>query len=92
VVVTPDTDGGEALRLYPNPVRDRLRVAVGVSVTGPFTATVFNAAGVEVWKRSGIAAGTKTVDVGTSTLQTGVYTLVLTDAKGETKVEKFVKE
>jgi hypothetical protein len=92
VVVTPDTDGGEALRLYPNPVREMLRVAVGVSVTGPFTATVFNAAGVEVWKKSGIAAGTKTVDVGTSALKSGVYTLVLTDAKGETRVEKFVKE
>ena len=92
VVVTPDTDGDEALRLYPNPVRDRLRVAVGVSVTGPFTATVFNAAGVEVWMKSGIAAGTKTVDVGTSALKSGVYTLVLTDAKGETRVEKFVKE
>jgi hypothetical protein len=92
VVVTPDTDGGEALRLYPNPVRDRLRVAVGASFSGPYTAAVFNAAGVEVWKKSGIPAGTKTVDVSTSAFLSGLYTLVLTDAKGDTRVEKFVRE
>jgi autotransporter-associated beta strand protein len=93
VVVEPDgPSGNSGLKMYPNPVRDRLRVAVGVSVSGPFTAAVFNAAGVEVWKKPGIAAGTKTVDVSTSTLRSGVYTLVLTDAKGETWVEKFVKE
>jgi hypothetical protein len=92
VTVTPDTDGGDALKLYPNPVWEKLRVVVGVSFSGPYTAAVFNAAGVEVWKKSGIAAGTKTVDVSTSAFLSGLYTLVLTDAKGETQVEKFVRE
>jgi hypothetical protein len=92
VTVIPDTDCGDALKLYPNPVGEKLRVVVGVSFSGPYTAEVFNAAGVEVWKKSGISAGTKTVEVGTSALRSGVYALVLTDAKGDTRVEKFVRE
>jgi hypothetical protein len=92
VTVIPDTDGGDVLKLYPNPVREKLRVVVGVSFSGPYTAAVFNAAGVEVWKQSGIAAGTKTVEVNTAGLRKGVYMLRLTDAKGETRVEKFVRE
>ena len=92
VTVIPDTDCGDALKLYPNPVGEKLRVVVGVSFSGPYTAEVFNAAGVEVWKKSGISAGTKTVEVGTSALRSGVYALVLTDAKGDPRVEKFVRE
>jgi hypothetical protein len=93
VVVEPDVSaGGSGLKLYPNPVRDNLRVFVNVNVAGSYTVQVYNAAGGQVWSQTGIAAGTRRVDVNTSSLNSGLYTLVLTDAKGGTIVEKFVKE
>jgi len=92
VVVTTDTDGGEALRLYPNPVREKLKVSVNTSASGSMMIQVFDASGSEVWRRTGIAAGTKTVEVNTAGLRNGVYTLALTDAEGRVRVEKFVRE
>jgi hypothetical protein len=92
VTVIPDTDGGDVFKLYPNPVREKLKVAVQLSTSGPFGLQVFDASGSEVWRRTGIASGTKTVEVNTAGLQNGVYMLVLTDAKGKTQVEKFVRE
>jgi hypothetical protein len=93
VVVEPDVSaGGSGLKLYPNPVHDNLRVSVNVNVAGSYTVQVFDAAGSQVWSQTGIAAGTRRVDVNTSSLNSGLYTLVVTDAKGGTIVEKFVKE
>ncbi len=93
VVVEPDVSaGGSGLKLYPNPVRENLRVSVNVNVAGSYTVQVYNATGGQVWSQTGIAAGTRRVEVNTSSLNSGLYTLVLTDAKGGTIVEKFVKE
>jgi hypothetical protein len=93
VVVEPDvSSGGSGLKLYPNPVRDNLRVFVNVNVAGSYTVQVYNAAGSQVWSQTGIAAGTRRVEVNTFSLNSGLYTLVLTDEKGGTIVEKFVKE
>ncbi len=93
VVVTPDMPLGHSeFKLYPNPVRDRLQVSLGEGGAGPYSVAVFNAAGVQILKKSGIYSGTKTVEVNTSILKTGVYILVLTDASGAARVEKFVKE
>ena len=92
VTVIPATDGGDLFKLYPNPVREKLKVAVQLSTSGPFSLQVFDASGSEVWRRTGIASGTKTVEVNTAGLQNGVYMLRLTDAKGEARVEKFERE
>jgi hypothetical protein len=93
VVVTPDRDGNSAgLKLYPNPVRENLQVSVNVSMTGPYTVQVVSGSGEPVWMRTGIASGTKRVEINTSNLVSGVYHLVLTDAQGVRTVKKFVKE
>jgi hypothetical protein len=93
VVVTPDTDADAVgLKLYPNPVRNDLQVAVNVSMTGPFTIQVISGNGEPVWMRSGIASGTKRVAINTSGMVSGVYHLVLTDGQGGRMVKKFVKE
>jgi hypothetical protein len=57
-----------------------------------YSVQVFNVAGSEVWWQMGIAAGTRVVDINTSGLGAGVYSLVLTDEKGGVTVEKFVEE
>jgi hypothetical protein len=93
VVVTPDRDGnGAGLKLYPNPVRNDLQVSVSVSMTGPYMVQVVSGSGEPVWMRTGIASGTKRVEINTSNLVSGVYHLVLTDAQGGRTVRKFVKE
>ena len=93
VVVIPDTDADAAgLKLYPNPVRNDLQVAVNVSMTGPYSIQVISGNGEPVWMRSGIASGTKRVAINTSGMVSGVYHLVLTDGQGGRMVKKFVKE
>jgi hypothetical protein len=93
VVVIPDTDADAAgLKLYPNPVRDNLRVQMGVSASGPYTLQVIGISGESVWMRTGIASGTKPVQINTSGMVSGVYHLVLTDGQGVRTVKKFVKE
>jgi hypothetical protein len=93
VVVTPDRDGNTTgLKLYPNPVRENLQVSVNVSMTGPYTVQVVSGSGEPVWMRTGIASGTKRMEINTSNLVSGVYHLVLTDAQGGRTVKKFVKE
>jgi predicted outer membrane repeat protein len=93
VVVIPDTDADAAgLKLYPNPVRNNLQVAVNVSMTGPYSIQVISGNGEPVWMRSGIASGTKRVAINTSGMVSGVYHLVLTDGQGVRTVKKFVKE
>jgi hypothetical protein len=42
--------------------------------------------------RTGIASGTKRMEINTSGMVSGVYHLVLTDAQGGRTVRKFVKE
>jgi hypothetical protein len=93
VVVTPDRDANSTgLKLYPNPVRENLQVSVNVSMTGPYTVQVVSGSGEPVWMRTGIASGTKRVEINTSGMVSGVYHLVLTDAQGVRTVKKFVKE
>ena len=91
--MAPDAPLGPAdFKLYPNPVRDRLQVVLGEDSAGVYSIAVFNAAGVQILKKSGIYSGTKTAEVNTSILKSGLYTLVLTDASSAARVEKFVKE
>jgi hypothetical protein len=93
VVVIPDTDADAAgLKLYPNPVRDNLRVVVNVNTSDPYTLQIFNTTGSAVWVKSAVASGTKTVDISATALAPGVYHLVLTDGQGGRTVKKFVKE
>lgn len=93
ILMKPDAqEGSYGVKLFPNPVHNRLRVSMGVSDTGPYSITVINAAGVEIWKKSGIQPGTKTVDVNASDFHSGVYMLILRDAKGDVRVDRFVKE
>jgi len=93
ISVEPDLPAdGTVLKLYPNPVRDILRVTVNVSLASPYTIQVYNTAGSAIWKKSGIAAGTKTMDISTMSLASGVYTLVMTDSTGGKMVKKFAKE
>jgi hypothetical protein len=93
VTVTPeDVVSAGQLKLYPNPVRRHLRLFMDVSDAGPYTMRIFDAAGVQVWMRSGVTAEKKEMEINTSSLRSGVYRLVLTDAAGGRRVRSFVKE
>ena len=93
LTVPPDASaGGAGLRLYPNPVRARLRVSMGVGSAGPAMLQIFDAKGVEVMRRKVSAAGSVSADVDVSLMKGGLYTLLLTDGQGGKSVGKFVKE
>jgi hypothetical protein len=83
---------GRDLTVYPNPVVNRMQVFVNADKAGPYTARIVDANGRSVWQRSGVASGTRTIDVNAATLKSGVYTLVLTDAGGRMSVTKFIKK
>ncbi len=93
VVVAPDLPTPtNRLSVYPNPVREHLKVVINLDMPQPFRLQVFDASGTEVWRRPSLAAGTRTVDINTSAFNSGMYTIVLADAKGMTTVAKFIRE
>ena len=84
---------GRSLTVYPNPVVGRMQVFIsGAGNAKPYTAKIVDASGRSVWQRSGIASGTRSLDVSTANLKSGVYNLVLSDAGGQISVIKFVKQ
>jgi hypothetical protein len=93
VVVAPDLPTQtNRLSVYPNPVREHLKVVINLDMPQPFRLQVFDASGTEVWRQPSLAAGTRMVDINTSAFNSGMYTIVLTDAKGMTTVAKFIRE
>jgi hypothetical protein len=90
------TNLGEALHLYPNPVRDQLHVGIslprGFKTTGPLTLSVTSLEGKLVQQVAvpTSAAGEVVLDV--SALASGMYALHLSDANTWIAGKKFVVE
>jgi hypothetical protein len=93
LTVPPDASaGGAGLRLYPNPVRARLRVSMGVGSAGPAMLQVFDAKGMEVMRRKVGASGSAPAEIDVSGLPSGLYTVTLTEERGGMTVGKFFRE
>jgi hypothetical protein len=91
--LTPDgPTGGKGLRLHPNPVRDRLWVTSEGGGPGPYVVSVFDASGREVLQLSGVTSVSNRLQIETSGLKAGMYSVLLTDATGEVKTAKFLRE
>jgi hypothetical protein len=93
LTVPPDASaGGAGLRLHPNPVRERLWVTSEGGGPGPYAVRVFDASGREVLQMSGVTSVSNRLEIETSGLKAGMYSLLLTDSTGEVKTVKFLRE
>ncbi|WP_035560811.1 carbohydrate-binding protein [Hymenobacter sp. IS2118] len=80
------TAPGQAMTLYPNPVADRLTLAVAPEFMGG-EARILSVEGRLVWR--GTYRGEP---VNVAALQPGLYTLVLQSASGRKQVSRFSKQ
>ena len=79
--------------LYPVPAKDVLSVSVQVDQADKGLLQITDAAGRTVISRSlQLKVGTNAEQVGVSNIANGVYFLKVSDSKGHTLVNKFVKE
>jgi hypothetical protein len=93
ITVTPEpSDNGRNLIIYPNPVKDRLKVHVKSDDRGGYGLKILNMNGSLILQRSGLNGQSGTIEVNTSAIAKGVYQLVVTNAAGQSMVETFVKE
>lgn len=78
-VVEPDLvsvvrpDGGENVALFPNPLKRGEALTVELATDEPFEVMIFDAAGRQVWKKSGCRSGRKIHP----RLSTGTYLVVI---------------
>jgi hypothetical protein len=80
------------MKPYPNPVTGSSPVRIGIdSERAPWGIRVVDASGRTVWSRSGVDATEGQVEIDFSRLGSGVYNVVMTDARGRRSVSKVVK-
>jgi hypothetical protein len=88
------TEPGEVIRMnpYPNPVVPGLPVRVDLEAgRAPWDVQLIDATGRLVWKRTVKDATEMQVRIDMSRMGSGVYQLLMTDAKGERIVSRVVK-
>ena len=88
------TEPGEVIRMnpYPNPVLPGLPVRVDLEAgRAPWDVQLIDATGRLVWKRTVKDATEMQVRIDMSRMGSGVYQLLMTDAKGERIVSRVVK-
>jgi hypothetical protein len=83
---------GRKLTVFPNPAIETTRVFISDPAKRPFDARIVDATGRTVWSRSGIPAGTDRLEVSTSALKSGVYTLVIAMQDGSTMTTKIIRQ
>jgi hypothetical protein len=71
-----------AVRVYPNPVTTTMHISFAAPFEG--TVTLVNVSGESVYSKS--LANSASYDIPTANFATGIYTLVLKDAKGASEV------
>jgi hypothetical protein len=80
-----------ALHLYPNPVRDRLTVALPFPAEAVRSTAVRNAAGAVYLKDAHVVAGPQGLQLDVAALPAGLYLLRI-DAGTGSRVVRFVKQ
>jgi len=86
---------GEVARMnpYPNPVVSGVPVRVDIDGTkAPWSLRLMDAAGRTVWQQSIKDTNQRRVDIDMSRMATGVYQLLMTDAKGVQIVSRLLKQ
>jgi hypothetical protein len=87
-VVEPVTPKADVVSIYPNPVRNELKVNMGV-YTAPVTVTVTDMYG----RRIATQSFANTASISTAKMASGVYMVTVTDQKGMViKQDKITKE
>lgn len=90
---TPDDIASSAgLKLFPNPVRNQLRLRLDAKPSGIYAVRIINSAGACVWQREGISSDIRQLDINTSVLPAGLYRLSVMDAQGLLRVNTFMKD
>lgn len=84
--------GGKGLTVYPNPVKDRMRVWVGNGLGARFDVRILSITGSELWRKLGISSKEQRLDVNTSGIPAGTYLLEVVESTGERRTVRFVKE
>lgn len=74
--------GGQAVRITPNPTSDRIRVSLDPKSTWPHTITLFDAQGSLVRSWSGLMSNGDGVELDLSDCAPGIHQLVITHREG----------
>ncbi len=78
--------------IYPNPVAGNAKMEINLLRFSNVSLTIYNQMGQSVYTSDlSLQAGAQLIDLKTSDLQQGVYTVNLTDDNGKTMRKKFVK-
>jgi PKD repeat protein len=78
--------------IYPNPVAGNAKMEISLLRSSSVNLAIYNQIGQTVYTSDlTLMAGTQLIDLNTSDLRQGVYTVNLTDENGKTMRKKFVK-
>lgn len=91
-MLTEDVPGKTALRLFPNPVTDRLQVNYTMDAPGRMMLQVFDALGAEVMRSMVKDPSAGTLELNTGILNSGVYRVVLTNGSGARITQSFIRQ
>ncbi|PKP22691.1 MAG: hypothetical protein CVU06_09265 [Bacteroidetes bacterium HGW-Bacteroidetes-22] len=78
-------------QVYPNPVEDLAKIEVTTLLPVPFELSLINTMGQVVMNKYVVVNGNSLLEVETTGLPTGVYTLLLRGNDGSRLLRKFVK-
>lgn len=84
--------GGKGLTVYPNPVKDRMRVWIGQVLGDRCDARILSVTGGEMWRQVGLPTREQRLEVNTSRLPAGTYLLEVLETSGRRRTVRFVKE
>jgi hypothetical protein len=79
--------------IYPNPVTNNINLIVTTTASQSVTISILDLTGKTISTKTQTAiTGDNTIQVNTANLTTGSYLLKATNSKGETSVQKFIKQ
>jgi hypothetical protein len=91
VAAAGEADGAGPIRLYPNPVRDKIHVALPFPAKGVRATAVTDARGTVLLSDGHRLTGENALEIETGTLPKGLFLLQI-HTDGGSHTSKFVKE
>jgi len=78
--------------ISPNPVKDVLNITLGDEIEEIYSIRVLSLEGTQLIKKEGISGNRNTISLNAGSLSNGIYIAKLTDANGNTLIQRFVKQ